>query len=103
MQEFVSHIYGMDNQEKPTENEVEEKVESSESEDFSISSVTKDALKDLPEVLSFIQRLQDCIVRQRALIHKLYQKLKKVNIFSDIVMLNITKYIFKLEHYLPFL
>lgn len=31
-------------------------------------------LKDLPEVLSFIQRLQDCIVRQRRIILRLSEK-----------------------------
>uniref|UniRef100_A0A1B6DKM8 Angiogenic factor with G patch and FHA domains 1 n=1 Tax=Clastoptera arizonana TaxID=38151 RepID=A0A1B6DKM8_9HEMI len=36
-------------------------------------------LKNLPELNAFVQRLYDCIYRQRDLLHKLYAKLKEQN------------------------
>ncbi|XP_054277903.1 angiogenic factor with G patch and FHA domains 1 isoform X2 [Macrosteles quadrilineatus] len=44
---------------------------------FVTSQSVDDAIRDLPEVLRFVKKLQQCILRQRALIHKLYHKLKE--------------------------
>lgn len=56
--------------------QTKEKYENQETEDCSLDISITDSLKDQPEVLSFIQRLQECILRQRKLIHHLYAKLK---------------------------
>lgn len=37
----------------------------------------QEELQHLPEVIAFIQRLQDCVYRQRDLLLKLYTKLKE--------------------------
>ncbi|XP_046661949.1 angiogenic factor with G patch and FHA domains 1 isoform X1 [Homalodisca vitripennis] len=63
----------MDESLKNNTDNVEEKAE----DDFTTSNSIKEVLKDLPEVLAFIQRLQECILRQRSLIHKLYNKIKE--------------------------
>lgn len=66
--------------EELSKKEEKDQSDDKDSEDFVTSNSIKDALKDLPEVLSFIQRLQECILRQRTLLHRLYGKLKAVSI-----------------------
>ncbi|XP_075215869.1 angiogenic factor with G patch and FHA domains 1 isoform X2 [Lycorma delicatula] len=51
-------------------------AEDSETFKQDISNSFETDLKDLPEVLGYVQRLQDCIVRQRRIIIKLHEKLR---------------------------
>lgn len=65
--------------EELSKKEEKDQSDDKDNEDFVTSNDIKDAVKDLPEVYSFIQRLQECILRQRTLLHRLYAKIKAVS------------------------
>lgn len=72
----------MDNSVDHESHQAKEKLENQETEDCSLDGSIEDSLKDQPEVLSFIKRLQECILRQRKLIHHLYANLRvEVSLF----------------------
>lgn len=78
--------------EELSKKEEKDQSDDKDNEDFVTSNSIKDALKDLPEVLGFIQRLQECILRQRTLLHRLYAKLKAVSINFVLILKKCSNY-----------
>ncbi|KAG8303802.1 hypothetical protein J6590_002807 [Homalodisca vitripennis] len=77
----------MDESLKNNTDNVEEKAE----DDFTTSNSIKEVLKDLPEVLAFIQRLQECILRQQLVSekhHSIVQKSRQTMILSVLFMIS---------------